>query len=180
MWWIRRFAGVLVGLYLVAAVVVVVFSKLAAGPRSNVIRRFNRDRLNPWMMRRAGGEHWYASVVKHNGRASGKEYETPVVMHEVDGRLAIPLPYGRGVDWLLNLEHDDHGMVVHKGTEYTVSDPVIVTRASIAEALGSRDALRYRVFGIDEFVALRVEDAAGSRRSMAESDEERSDERVLV
>ena len=119
--------------------------------------RFNRNTLNPWMMRRAGGEHWYASVVKHVGRASGTQYETPVVMLAVDGHLAIPLPYGDDVDWLENLQYAGGGAALHKGAEYVLTDPVIVSRAAIAESLGHRDAFRYRVLGIDEFVKLRAE-----------------------
>ena len=152
----------LVGLYLAAAVAVIVFSKQAKGQRRDQIRMFNRDRLNPWMMKRAGGEHWYASVVKHTGRASGKEYETPVVMHPIDGHVAIPLPYGQGVDWLENLRHAG-GRAVHKGLEYELTEPTIVTRSAIADGLGHRDALRYKVFGIEEFVQLRAERVASDR-----------------
>ena len=155
--WILKLLRAVIALYLVAAVAVVAFSKLARGPRTDQIRRFNRDALNPWMMKHAGGEHWYASVVRHVGRASGKQYQTPVVMHVVDGHLAIPLPYGTDVDWLENLRHAGGGVAVHKGVEYAVADPVDVSRDAIAAALGARDALRYRVFGIDEFVELRAE-----------------------
>ncbi len=166
--WLFRVFKVLVGLYLVAAVAVLAFSWSVRGGLRDPVRRFNRDTLNPWMLERAGGEHWYASVVKHVGRHSGAAYETPVVMHEVDGRLAIPLPYGREVDWLMNLEHSNRGAVVHKGVEYTVSDPEIVTRTSIARELGVRDVLRYRAFGIDEFVALRAEPANAGRPTVDE------------
>jgi hypothetical protein len=157
--WILKVLKAAAGLYLVAGAAALVVSWSVKGGLRDPIRRFNRDTLNPWMLERAGGEHWYASVVKHVGRHSGAAYETPVVMHEVDGRLAIPLPYGREVDWLLNLEHSNRGAVVHKGVEYAVSDPELVTRTSIAEELGVRDALRYRAFGVDEFVALRAEPA---------------------
>ena len=167
--WIFKVLGVLVGLYLVAAVAVLVFSRMARGGSGDRIRRFNRDTLNPWMLQRAGGEHWYASVVKHVGRHSGAEYETPVVMHEIDERLAIPLPYGRDVDWMLNLEHHEGGTAAHKGEEFVVSDPVIVTRASIAEGLGFRDALRYRVFGVDEFVTLRAEAVTDGDRQIEDA-----------
>lgn len=155
--WILKALRVLIVLYLIAAGAVVGFSKLARGRVSKQIRRFNRETLNPWMMKHAGGKHWYASVVKHTGRASGREYETPVVMHEVDGCLAIPLPYGRDVDWLENLQHAGGGFAVHKGLEYRLTDPVIVSRDAIAEALGPRDALRYRAFGIGDFVKLGAE-----------------------
>jgi hypothetical protein len=155
--WILKVLRAVIALYLVAAVAVVVFSKLAGGRRSGQIRRFNRDTLNPWMMERAGGEHWYASVVRHVGRTSGREYETPVVMHPVGEHLAIPLPYGTDVDWLENLQHAGGGIAVHKGVEYALTDPVIVSRDAISDALGPRDTVRYRVFGIDDFVQLRAE-----------------------
>jgi hypothetical protein len=153
----------LVAVYLVAAIAVIVFSKQAKGQRRDQIRMFNRDTLNPWMMKRAGGEHWYASVVKHMGRTSGKEYETPVVMHPIDGHVAIPLPYGQEVDWLENLRHVGGGRAVHKGLEYELTEPVIVTRSAIAEGLGRRDSLRSRVFGIEEFVQLRAVPVEASR-----------------
>ena len=153
----------LVALYLAAALAVIVFSKQAKGQRRDQIRMFNRDTLNPWMMKRAGGEHWYASVVKHTGRASGKEYETPVVMHPIDGHVAIPLPYGQDVDWLENLRHAGGGTAVHKGLEYELTEPTIVTRSAIADGLGRRDSLRYRVFGIGEFVQFRAERVVADR-----------------
>lgn len=155
--WIFGGLRAMVVLYLVAVAAVVIFSKLARGPRTDRIRRFNRDALNPWMMRHAGGEHWYASVVRHIGRASGKEYATPVLMHRVDGHLVIPLPYGTDVDWLENLRNAGRGAAVHKGIEYRLADPVLVSRDEIAGVLGRRDAIRYRVFGIDDFVKLAAE-----------------------
>jgi hypothetical protein len=156
----KRLSGVfkvVAGLYLAAAAAVLAFSWSVKGGLRDPIRKFNRDLLNPWMLERAGGEHWYASVVHHVGRRTGVGYETPVVMHEVDGRLAIPLPYGRDVDWMLNLEHRGGGAAVHKGIRYALSDPKVVTRASIAERLGFRDALRYRALGVNEFASVRAE-----------------------
>lgn len=161
--WVLKLLRLLGALYLALAVGVIVFSKLAKGSRRDQIREFNRDRLNPWMMERAGGEHWYASVVEHTGRTSGKRYETPVVMHPVDGHVAIPLPYGQGVDWLENLRHAGCGRAMHKGIQYELTEPTIVTRNAITDGLGRRDSLRYRVFGIDEFVQLRAKPVAADR-----------------
>ncbi len=80
-------------------------------------------------------------------------------MHEVDGHLAIPLPYGLDVDWLENLRHAGGGMAVHKGVEYALSEVTVVSRDEISDALGARDTFRYRVLGIDDFVRLRAERA---------------------
>lgn len=155
--WIIKALRAMLVLYLIAAGAVVAFSKLARGSRSDQIRRFNRKTLNPRVMKYAGRKHWYVSAVGHTGRASGRKYETPVLMHEVDGHIAIPLPYGRDVDWLENLQHAGGGVAVHKGLEYRLADPVIVSRDAIAHMLGPRDTLRYRAFGVDDFVKLRAE-----------------------
>ncbi|HEX9177712.1 MAG TPA: hypothetical protein VF874_17100, partial [Mycobacterium sp.] len=48
-------------------------------PGIDAVRQFNKAVLNPAMLRMAGSKHWYASVVHHLGRMSGKPYSTPVV-----------------------------------------------------------------------------------------------------
>jgi hypothetical protein len=151
---IFKIFGLVVALYLAAAVAVAAFAQVAKGGQRDRIRAFNRDTLNPWMLERAGGEHWYASVLRHTGRTSGRAYETPVVMHPIAGGFAIPLPYGNRVDWLENLRRSG-GTALHKGVEYALSDPIEVGRDSISDQLGWRDSLRYRLFGIDDFITLR-------------------------
>ena len=68
------------------------------------VRAFNKRLLNPAMMKLAGRRHWYAAVIRHKGRRSGREYATPVVAVPVAAdAFIIPLPYGEGVDWLKNV-----------------------------------------------------------------------------
>jgi len=55
------------------------------------------------MMCLAGRRHFYASVLHHKGRHSGKEYATPLGVAPIDGGFVIPLDYGEGVDWLKNV-----------------------------------------------------------------------------
>lgn len=64
------------------------------------MRTFNKYVLNPPMRLPAGRKHWYASVIRHIGRRSGKAYATPVVAERVPDGFVIPLPYGADVDWL--------------------------------------------------------------------------------
>ena len=70
---------------------------------TNAMRVFNKHILNPAMMRLAGRKYWYASVIRHTGRSTGKEYATPVVADRVEDGFVVPLPYGTGVDWLQNV-----------------------------------------------------------------------------
>ena len=47
------------------------------------VRAFNKRLLNPLMLRLAGRKYWYASVIEHTGRRSGKHYATPVATERV-------------------------------------------------------------------------------------------------
>ena len=99
------------------------------------LRQANKKALNPLMLHLAGRRHWYAATVEHAGRRSGKQYETPVVAIPVEGGLAIPLPYGRDVDWCRNLQAAGGGVVVRKGRRHTVSEPVVVATDRMREQL---------------------------------------------
>jgi hypothetical protein len=61
-------------------------------PFRGLIKTSNKYLLNPLMLRLAGKRFWYASVVEHTGRRSGKSYSTPVVADLVGGDVIIPLP----------------------------------------------------------------------------------------
>ncbi|RXS80310.1 nitroreductase, partial [Geobacillus sp. PK12] len=60
----------------------------------DVVRTFNKRVLNPVMLRLAGKRYWYAAVLRHTGRRSGKRYATPVVVERTANGFIIPLPYG--------------------------------------------------------------------------------------
>jgi hypothetical protein len=49
----------------------------------DTVRVFNKYVLTPTMLRLAGRKYWYASVILHTGRHSGKNYATPVVADRV-------------------------------------------------------------------------------------------------
>ena len=104
-WGHRRAIQVLVPVVLMLlvleAVLIVVF-RLQVRPAIDAIRRFNRAVLNPAMMKVAGSSHWYASVIHHQGRASGRSYATPVVVEQAGSQFYVPLPYGL-TDWCANV-----------------------------------------------------------------------------
>jgi deazaflavin-dependent oxidoreductase (nitroreductase family) len=101
----------------------------------DAVRRFNRRWLNPVMLRMAGRPNWYAARLEHVGRRSGRLYATPVVAKPVTGGYAVPLPYGRNVDWLRNLEAGGRARLQVGGQRYRVANPRIVPLAEIETQL---------------------------------------------
>lgn len=95
-------------------------------PFQAAIRTSNKYLLNPLMLRLAGRRWWYASVVEHTGRRSGKRYSTPIVADRVGEHLIIPLPYGTGVDWVRNVLTAGSADVVSHGRTYHVVAPELI------------------------------------------------------
>lgn len=118
------------------------------------IKRFNRRWLNPWMLHRAGGPHWYAGRLEHRGRSTGHPYATPLLVEPVDAGFAMPLPYSRDVDWARNLLAAGEAVLQDHGVRYRVGHPRIVP---VAELLPEFPLLTRRIiatYGIREFMRV--------------------------
>lgn len=121
---------------------------------SEAVRRFNKHALNPIMLHLAGRRHWYAARLEHVGRRSGQPYATPVVARAVPGGFAVPLPYGRHVDWRLNLLATGRGVLVVDGTRYTVTAPRTVPAAQVVDTF--TPYWRRMLDGVPEFLLMSV------------------------
>lgn len=147
-WLVVAFAGLaLVG------VLAMVFRQ-GRPPMMDLIRRFNRRWLNPVVLKMAGRRHIYASVVHHVGRVSGKQYATPVVAEQVDGRFYIPLPYGTEVDWLKNTLAAGSCTLRRQGATHFATDPEVVSADLAATDLPSDMQRRFRFYGVDQYLRL--------------------------
>lgn len=155
----ERALGVLkwIGLSLLVfeAVAIVIF-RVKWQPAMDAIRRFNKKHLNPQMMRFAGGEHWYSSVVRHRGRVTGREYATPVWAVRANGHFYIPLPYGEDVDWCRNILQAGSCVIDHHGRRYEPTDPAIVSSEEAASELPLRDRIRFSTYGVSSYLRLDV------------------------
>lgn len=122
----------------------------------DTVRILNKHVLNPAMLRLAGRKHWYASVVRHTGRKSGKHYATPVVAEKVDGGLLLPLPYGTRVDWLRNVVAAGRASVTTRGETYEVTGPEIIDMSEASLQLPARRSRVFERFGVKKFVKLSM------------------------
>jgi deazaflavin-dependent oxidoreductase (nitroreductase family) len=97
-------------------------------PLPKALARLNRRITNP-IMRRFGRIPPMAIVV-HEGRSSGREYQTPVFAFPTDEGFAIALTYGHGVDWLKNIQSAEVCTLSRKGRSIKLTNPRVVGWAS--------------------------------------------------
>ncbi|ORW50665.1 nitroreductase/quinone reductase family protein [Mycolicibacterium peregrinum] len=126
-------------------------------PFRNMVRTFNKHVLNPVMLHLAGRKHWYASVVRHTGRRTGKLYATPVVAEKVNGGFLLPLPYGTRTDWLRNVLAAGRAGITARGETYEVTSPEIVDLAQASLLLPARQCRAFERLGVDRFVKLGLD-----------------------
>ncbi len=96
----------------------------------DLVRSFNKRVTNPAEMALAGHRYWYAAVIEHTGRKSGKRYRTPVVALRVGDGILVGLPYGSGVDWLRNVLAAGSATITDKGRSYSVVRPEVIDAAA--------------------------------------------------
>jgi deazaflavin-dependent oxidoreductase (nitroreductase family) len=119
------------------------------------VRVFNKYVLNPAMMIVAGQKYWYAGVIEHTGRRSGKAYATPVVVERVSDGFVIPLPYGTEVDWLRNVMAAGRATVrVHGDTSQAV-EPEIIDAATAYRQLSPRRQREFGRFRIKHYLKIK-------------------------
>ena len=121
------------------------------------VRVFNKHVLNPVMMLVAGQKYWYAGVIEHTGRHSGKTYTTPVVIDRVSDGFIIPLPYGTEVDWLRNVLAAGNATLRVHGETCQAVEPQVVDAATASVQLSPRRRREFGRFGIKNYLMLKRE-----------------------
>ena len=115
-------------------------------------RTLQRDVINPRVLSEAGRAGSQYSVVRHTGRTSGREYETPVEVVPFDGGFFVALVYGEQAQWVRNVRAANGAVIVDDGAEHTIDDVQVVP---IDETpLGARNRAAIAIMGIHS--ALRL------------------------
>jgi len=125
-------------------------------PFQTVIRASNKYLLNPLMLRLAGRRHWYASVIRHTGRRSGKRYSTPIVADRVGSHLIIPLPYGTQVDWVRNVLTAGNADIISKGHTYHVVCPELIDSTQALPELPRERRRTFERVSIGHFLRTEI------------------------
>lgn len=155
-------------LVLVAVVVVVEVVETAfrlwawrsRNPRAlHLVKRFNKHVENPVQLRFAG-RSGLSAIVHHVGRRSGTPYTTPVIAHQCQQDVIIPLPYGTEVDWLRNLLSAGQAVVDLEGRSLTVDKPAVVAIDDVIGILPAPMVRTVRLNGAREAARLHVSGSA--------------------
>jgi len=120
--------------------------------------------MNPMQMRSAGTPGAYASIVRHRGRVSGAEYETPVGVVADGDAFLVALPYGSRTQWLRNVLAAGSATLVHEGSTYQVDRPELIAMATVADRFSASDRGMFRWLRVEDCLRLRnveSEEAAG-------------------
>ena len=120
------------------------------------IRAFSK-RFASEALKTAGTEGASNGVVLHVGRASGREYATPITPLPTPDGFVVFLPYTSKVDWAQNVLAAKSATIVHDGVDHRVTDPRIVSYDEVAPLIPKSERVVRAVFDVQEF--LRVTNA---------------------
>lgn len=115
---------------------------------------FDKHVLNPVMMF-LDRRHWYAAVLRHKGRRSGREYATPVTAEPTADGYVIPLSYGEDVDWLKNVRASGRGTIEARDGTHVVGEPKVIDAEEAMAAVSARARLMYRAFGVECYLKMK-------------------------
>lgn len=132
-------------------------SPLVLGP----VIWFSRAYMNCVQLRSAGTPGAYASIVRHRGRRTGRDYATPVTAVADGEAFLIALPYGQRANWLRNVLAGGQATLVTQGETWTVGEPEIVPLATVEDRFSPSDRRSHRLFGVPTCSA-----SAGSSRRL--------------
>lgn len=124
------------------------------GPTQAFLRRLTQL-TRPVAMRSAGTEKSGTSVVRHVGRRSGRNYETPVVAVEHGEGFFIALPYGDRTDWMKNVVADGEASLVTQGRTYRVDQPQVVPMTEATGYFGPKEQKLHRRFAVATCLRVR-------------------------
>jgi deazaflavin-dependent oxidoreductase (nitroreductase family) len=117
------------------------------------MRRFTRL-MRPLAMRSAGKEGSATSVIRHTGRKSGRNYETPVTAARHGEFFLIALPYGERTDWLRNVLSKGSAVIVTGGQACDIDQPEVIPMTEATAYFRPSEQRMQRQFGVAS--ALRV------------------------
>ena len=164
----RSIAKLISAMALALMALVVVFMvgmRAKSPPVLNTVRRVNRSVSNPRAMKTAGTPGAYASVIRHVGRTTGQEYETPVGAIATDDGFVIALPYGTQADWLKNVIASGSATIVDEGETYQVDQPEVVLTSEAIQHFPPKEQRAHRLFAVDQTLQVRRVDTGDTPES---------------
>jgi deazaflavin-dependent oxidoreductase (nitroreductase family) len=120
-------------------------------------RAVNKRYGNPAMMKLAGRRYFFAGIIRHTGRHSGREYATPVWALPTSEGLLISLPFGQGVDWLKNVLAAGRATIETRGETWEVVEPEVIDREVAQPLLPWWVRPMFGLAGFERYLNVRMQ-----------------------
>jgi deazaflavin-dependent oxidoreductase (nitroreductase family) len=124
-------------------------------PLSMRIARVNRIGVNR-ITRRFAGRFPPFAVVRHRGRRSGRQYETPMMAFRRGDSFVLALTYGAKTDWLQNLIAAGGGELEYGGSRIPIDSPELAGW-EIGRELPALVQFALHVIRVEDFLVVRAD-----------------------
>jgi deazaflavin-dependent oxidoreductase (nitroreductase family) len=149
------FGFLLVTLSLVGGLLLLIIALIRAmrNPWSRErLRRLNKGRINPMILKIAGGRSGMWVKLTHVGRHSGRAYTTPLLAQRFGDGFLLALFYGADVDWCRNILAAGTCTLTWHEQEYPLERPELLERSEALKALPVFTRVLYTAGGINQFL----------------------------
>jgi deazaflavin-dependent oxidoreductase (nitroreductase family) len=120
------------------------------------IRVFNKHVTNRVLRVFTGLPRGPFAIIHHNGRRSGKPYETVIMVWQADDGFVIALTYGPKVDWYQNVLAAGGATISWHRKNYAVGKPEPIEAKTALPAFPQPFRLVLRRIGLKDFVRLTI------------------------
>lgn len=154
--WAFLVVGVLVGVLLALFAFLLVAMRTKSPSMLGVVRRFNRRFTNKLQRSSAGKPGTSTSMIRHQGRVSGRPYDTPIVPFATDDGFLVSLPYGPDTDWTKNVLAHGSAVLTTDGRTHEVHRPEVIPTAAVKDLFPPSEQRTHRLFRVEHCLRVRV------------------------
>jgi deazaflavin-dependent oxidoreductase (nitroreductase family) len=122
-------------------------------PLPKSLARLNRSTKNRVLVRIAGRVPPFA-IIRHTGRNSGAEYQTPLMAFPSSDEFAIALTYGPDTDWMRNVVAAGGCKLQYRRKNYALTNPRMKPFAGAQHRFPAPVRLALRLFHTKDVLLL--------------------------
>lgn len=122
----------------------------------NAVRYFNKYVFNHITLTFAGTGIGPFSILRHQGRQSGRIYQTPVFASYVGKTVIIPLSYGENVDWLRNVLARGGCELRWRNKWMTAGNPLVIGPDEAYTILPAERRKLFERYKMEKFVCMQL------------------------
>lgn len=122
----------------------------------NRMRYVAKNVINRLTSRNAGSAKSSFALLRHVGRRSGKEFETPIMVSPLGEDFVFALTYGPKVDWYRNLQANGKGTLIWHGKTYTIEKVEPLDRSTGLHVHHLHEQAVLRIFNVQDFLRVKV------------------------